>query len=120
VNRIKELALIIILVVIATLVAACGAASGELTGTVTLDSTSAIEPPADFQIPASASEVPRITAEELKKLLDAGEEIIVADTRAKTSFDYQHLAGAISVPENEVNSHLNELPKNKDIVFYCS
>ena len=119
-NRLKELALIVILVVMATLVAACGTASGELTGTVALDLTSAIEPPADFKIPASTSEVPRLTAEELKKLLDAGEEIVVADTRGKTSYDYQHLAGAISVPENEVNSHLNELPKNKDIVFYCS
>lgn len=70
--------------------------------------------------PQSNSEVPRISVEEHKKRLDSGEEILVADTRSEATFGYDHVAGALSFPENEVESRLSELPSGRDIVFYFS
>ena len=71
-------------------------------------------------IPASQDEVPRITPDEVKALQEAGEEVIVADARSFGSYDAGHIVGAISVPALEIEDHLDELPKDAHIVFYCT
>lgn len=78
------------------------------------------EPATENQVPTTSSEVPRITVEELKERLDNGEAIVVADTRPPSSFDAGHIAGAISVPVTEVTAHLDELPRDQEIVLYCT
>jgi rhodanese-related sulfurtransferase len=45
---------------------------------------------------------PVTSAEELKQLRDAGEDIIVIDTRTVTEFAREHVPGAISVPGAEL------------------
>jgi hypothetical protein len=83
------------------------------------------EPPTSTQIltatqepPKSISEVPRISAEEIKERLDNREDILIVDSRANSLFETRHIAGAISVPESEVESRLDEFPRDQDIVFY--
>ena len=49
-------------------------------------------------IPATAEQVPRIRVKELKALLEAGEEVIIADARSRRSYEASHIAGAISMP----------------------
>ena len=71
-------------------------------------------------IPATTEEVPRIRVKELKALLDAGEEVIVADSRSLRSYNASHIAGAISMPLLEVDERYDELPKDSKIVFYCT
>lgn len=70
--------------------------------------------------PTTADEVPRISAVDLKARLDNGEAILVVDARATTAFDSLHIAGAISVPLSEVESHLDEFSRDQEIVFYCT
>jgi len=67
---------------------------------------------------ADALEVPRITAEELKGKLDRGVDVIIVDARGKDSFEQEHIKGAISMPLGEVEARHQELPKDKEIVFY--
>ena len=76
--------------------------------------------PTEGQEPKDSSEVPRISPEDLKARLDKGEAILVVDSRSKTSFDSGHLTGAISVPAGEVESRLDEFPRDQEIVFYCT
>jgi rhodanese-related sulfurtransferase len=64
------------------------------------------------------SEVPRISPEELKDRLDNGEAILVVDSRSAYEFETQHIAGAISVQSHEVESRLDEFPRDQEIVFY--
>ena len=64
------------------------------------------------------SEVPRISAEELKDRLDNGEAILIVDARSTIAFEMEHITGAISVPGREVESRLDEFPRDQDIVFY--
>ena len=71
-------------------------------------------------IPTTIEEVPRIRIEELKALLDAGEEVIVADARSLDSYQASHIAGAISMPMLEVHERYSELPQEAKIVFYCT
>ena len=68
----------------------------------------------------SEADVPRITPQELKAQLDAGDRVIVADARSFASYQAVHIPGAISVPVLEVEDHLDELPKGAHIVFYCT
>jgi hypothetical protein len=71
-------------------------------------------------LPDTAAEVPRMRVKELNELLDAGEEVIVVDTRLRASYDESHIVGAISLPLLEVDDRYKELPKNAKIVLYCT
>jgi len=65
-----------------------------------------------------ALEVPRITLEELKGKLDQKADVIVVDFRGENSFEQEHIKGSISIPLGEVEERHQELPKDKEIVFY--
>jgi hypothetical protein len=64
-------------------------------------------------------DVPRISLKDTQSKLAAGQAVLV-DVRSKTSYDQAHSVGAISIPEEEVDARLNELPRNKDIILYCT
>ncbi|MFT3744261.1 MAG: rhodanese-like domain-containing protein [Pyrinomonadaceae bacterium] len=64
--------------------------------------------------------VPRISAEEAKKDLDAGNAVFV-DSRGQAAFDVEHLPGAIVIPyQPGVEQSYDTLPKGKKIIVYCS
>jgi hypothetical protein len=66
-----------------------------------------------------ADGVRRVTVTELQDLL-AKNEAIVLDVRNQASYDMGHIRGSRLIPEAEVVSHIDELPRNKLIVTYCS
>jgi 3-mercaptopyruvate sulfurtransferase SseA len=61
----------------------------------------------------------RITAEELHKLWQK-DEVLIVDTRNEPSFKQGHIRGAILIPTGEFASRADELPKSKMIVTYCT
>ena len=61
----------------------------------------------------------RVTSAELKALLDKNEAVVV-DVRNEASYNAGHIRGAKLIPEAEVVNHLDQLPKDKLIVTYCS
>jgi len=69
--------------------------------------------------PQNPNDARRVTVDELKKMLDAG-QAVVYDTRAKSAYDAEHIKGALSMPSGEVADRAGELPKDKTIVFYCT
>jgi hypothetical protein len=86
--------------------------------------------PGDISVPVTTAQpgqtsapphtdVLRISVSDTKTKMDRGEAILV-DVRSKSSFDTSHAAGAISIPEGEIDSRLDELPKDKEIVLYCT
>lgn len=70
--------------------------------------------------PETKDEVPRISPEDLKSKLDEGQRILVVDSRSSVQFEQRHIPGAVSVPLSEVESRLDELPQNQEIVVYCT
>jgi 3-mercaptopyruvate sulfurtransferase SseA len=68
---------------------------------------------------APADGVRRVTIAELKDML-ARDEVLVIDVRTQASYNVGHIRGAKLIPEAEVVDHLDELPRNKLIVTYCS
>jgi len=63
--------------------------------------------------------VPRISLQDLQVKLVQGEAVLV-DVRGKAAYDEAHAQGAISFPEAELDARLGELPRDKDLVFYCT
>jgi rhodanese-related sulfurtransferase len=65
------------------------------------------------------ADVPRIGAAEAKTKIDADEAILV-DVRTEAAYTGRHIAGAISMPVDQVPLRHAELPDDKLIIFYCA
>jgi hypothetical protein len=63
--------------------------------------------------------VSRISLQEAQDKLEQG-QVVLLDVRSKSSYDQAHAQGALSVPEEEIVAHLDELPRDKEIILYCS
>ena len=66
-----------------------------------------------------ADDARRITAEELHKLWEK-KDVLIIDTRGEPDYKAGHIPGAISVPANVVAEKVGELPRTKMIVAYCT
>jgi membrane protein DedA with SNARE-associated domain len=64
----------------------------------------------------------RITPEEVRQMLEVGEKIVILDLRhpLDSISDERTLPGAIRVLPAEVTSRANTLPKNQEIILYCT
>jgi rhodanese-related sulfurtransferase len=49
--------------------------------------------------------------------LEDGQAMLV-DVRSKSSYDALHAEGALSIPEQEMDARLDELPRDIDLVLY--
>jgi hypothetical protein len=111
--------------------AACKAGDGagaRRAGASTSTTTTTATPFSGSDAPAGATPHPtstpndgvrRVTVEEAQRLVAAGEAVIV-DVRAKAQYDQSRIKGSISVPRNEIDKRLADLPKDKLLVFYCA
>jgi 3-mercaptopyruvate sulfurtransferase SseA len=61
----------------------------------------------------------RITTDELATMMKEG-KVYLVDVRTQDSFDMGHIPGARLIPSTEIHNHINELPRDKTIVTYCS
>jgi 3-mercaptopyruvate sulfurtransferase SseA len=61
----------------------------------------------------------RITLPETQELVKKGQAVII-DVRNQASYDQGHIPGAKLIPSTEILNHLDQLPRDKTIVTYCS
>ena len=66
--------------------------------------------------------VARVAPQELKRLMDAGEGVVVVDLRAKLDFetDPMVIPGALRMDPSELEDHDPEIPREREIVLYCT
>lgn len=69
-----------------------------------------------------AMEVTRITVDEVGERLNRGEQFTFVDTRNPQAWGEsdQKLPGAIRVPADEVDQHLDEIPHDRTVITYCT
>lgn len=67
-------------------------------------------------------EATRITTDEVRERLERGEQFTFVDTRNPTAWaeSDQKLPNAVRVPAEEVAEHLNEIPKDRAVITYCT
>jgi rhodanese-related sulfurtransferase len=67
-------------------------------------------------------EATRVTPDEVKERMDRGEQFTFVDTRNPKAWDEatRKLPGAIRLPAEEVEQHLNEIPRDRSVITYCT
>lgn len=63
-------------------------------------------------------ELEAISAEELRRRLDDG-SVVLIDVRPAREFDAAHIPAARSLPIDELESRIGELPEGIEIIAYC-
>jgi sulfur-carrier protein adenylyltransferase/sulfurtransferase len=60
-----------------------------------------------------------ISATELKKRIDAGEDIQLIDVRQPDEYAFAKIAGARLIPLGEVIRRMDEIDENRETVIHC-
>jgi rhodanese-related sulfurtransferase len=68
------------------------------------------------------ADAPRITPDELKRRMEAGEDFTIIDVRNPTAWAQSDtmIPGAIRLLPDKVEENLSRIPKNKPVVVYCT
>jgi membrane protein DedA with SNARE-associated domain len=66
--------------------------------------------------------IARITPEEVKHRLDAGEALLILDMRDALEFEIEPytLPGAFQLPIEQLDEKHHEIPRDRDIILYCT
>jgi hypothetical protein len=66
--------------------------------------------------------IARISPEELKRKLDAGENLIIVDLRHSLDFEAEPetIPGAVHMDASELDDHPELLPRDRDVILYCT
>ena len=64
----------------------------------------------------------RITADELKRKLDAGEEVMIVDLRHSLDFEAEPhvIPGALRLSAEDLDGRHHEIPRDRDVILYCT
>lgn len=65
--------------------------------------------------------IARISVDELKKKIDAGEELVIVDLRHSVDFEAnpKTIPGALHLDAKELEDH-DRLPRDRDVILYCT
>ena len=66
--------------------------------------------------------IARIQPKELMEKLEAGEEMVIVDLRHLITFeaDGEKVPGALHLPPEELDARHHEIPRDRDVVLYCT
>jgi membrane protein DedA with SNARE-associated domain len=66
--------------------------------------------------------ISRITVEELKQKIDSGEELAIVDLRHSVEFEAEPetIPGAFRVDAKELEERTDSLPRDREVVLYCT
>jgi hypothetical protein len=66
--------------------------------------------------------IARITVDELKEKIDAGEELVIVDLRHSMDFeaDPETIPGAFRMDAKELEEKNDRLPRDREVILYCT
>jgi adenylyltransferase/sulfurtransferase len=62
--------------------------------------------------------IPQLAVKELKRRIDAGEEVYILDVREPYEYKIAQIGGKL-IPQNDVPNRLAEIPRDREIVVQC-
>ncbi len=67
-------------------------------------------------------EATRVTVDEVKERMDRGEQFAFVDSRNPKAWSEsdQKLPDAFRVPADELDQHLDEIPRDRTVITYCT
>ncbi len=88
----------------------------EMLRAVAADNIAGVRPAADRYL-GDRGEIEQVSRDDLVRRL--GEGVVVWDVRPRAEFEAGHVPGAVSVPPEEVQRRLAEVPEGVEVVAYC-
>ncbi len=69
----------------------------------------------------ASDEVPRITVESLKKIMDDKADLLIIDVQPRRVYEKGHIKGAVSLPWTPklTGAQVAALPRHKPVIVYC-
>jgi hypothetical protein len=66
--------------------------------------------------------IARITPEELKTMMDDGQDLMVVDVRDRVDFEAEPaiIPGALHLSIDELDARHREIPREREIILYCT
>jgi membrane protein DedA with SNARE-associated domain/rhodanese-related sulfurtransferase len=70
----------------------------------------------------AALDMARISVEELRRQIEQGDAPVIVDVRSTTAqtLEARRIPGAVNVPVQDAARHLSELPRDREIILYCT
>lgn len=62
----------------------------------------------------------RVSVEEAKEMLERDADAVMVDVRSPDEWRSGHVKGAIHIPVDEVLNRIDELPRDKKLLFICA
>jgi adenylyltransferase/sulfurtransferase len=62
--------------------------------------------------------IPQLTVKELKRRIDAGEQVYILDVREPHEFKIAQIGGQL-IPMNEVPQRLSEIDREREVIVHC-
>ena len=76
-----------------------------------------IEPASERQS-AVKNGIPQVSPKDLKKRIDAGEDLFILDVREPFEYQIANIGGTL-IPQNDVPQRIGEIDRNREIVVHC-
>jgi hypothetical protein len=64
--------------------------------------------------------VARISVEELRRKLDAGEDVLIIDLRSSREAGLVSIPGALRMSTEELAQRHGDIPRDRDVILFCS
>ena len=66
--------------------------------------------------------IARISVDELKKKIDIGENLVIVDLRHSLDFEAnpETIPGAVHLDAKDLEMNTNQLPRDRDVILYCT
>ena len=109
----RKLFLLIAILAVVAFIGGCNSAESKLQAS-NPDKSKTTTPPTT---PSDGAR--RITITELKELQKKN-AVFIVDVRNQSSYDSGHIPGSVLIPSADVLQHIDEFPRDKMIVTYCS
>jgi adenylyltransferase/sulfurtransferase len=71
------------------------------------------------EAPAAAAAGPEVTAEELKRRIDQGEELFILDVRNPEEFQICRIPGSTLLPLPQLPQRFRELSRDRELIVHC-
>lgn len=62
--------------------------------------------------------IPQLRARDLKKRIDAGDDLFILDVREPFEYQIANIGGTL-IPQNDVPQRIDEIDRNREIVVHC-